>query len=113
MPDTVAVVTGGAGGMGLATARILGRDHAVVISDVRQEALDAATSELAALGITAQAVVADITDRGSVDALFGKASSLGRVKSVVHTAGVSPQMGTAGFIVRVNALGTINVTQAA
>jgi NAD(P)-dependent dehydrogenase (short-subunit alcohol dehydrogenase family) len=113
MPDSVAVVTGGAGGMGLATARILGRDHVVVVSDVRQAALDAAMAELAALGITAQAAVADITDRGSVHALLGKARSLGQVTSVVHTAGVSPQMGTADLIIKINALGTINVTKAA
>jgi NAD(P)-dependent dehydrogenase (short-subunit alcohol dehydrogenase family) len=113
MPDSVAVVTGGAGGMGLATAKVLGRDHLVVISDVKQEALDAALSELTALGVTAAAVAADITERASVDALFEKARSLGRVTSAVHTAGVSPQMGTAGLIVKINALGTINVTQAA
>jgi NAD(P)-dependent dehydrogenase (short-subunit alcohol dehydrogenase family) len=113
MPDTVAIVTGGAGGMGLATAKILGRDHAVVISDVRPEALDTATAELAALGITAQAVTADITDRASVDSLFEKAAALGRVRSVVHTAGVSPQMGSADLIVKINALGTVNVTRAA
>jgi NAD(P)-dependent dehydrogenase (short-subunit alcohol dehydrogenase family) len=114
MPDTtVAVVTGGAGGMGLATAKVLGRDHAVVISDIRQEALDAAVSELAGLGIKAEAVVADITDRGSVDALLRQAGSLGEVRSVVHTAGVSPSMGAHGLIIKINALGTVNVTQAA
>jgi NAD(P)-dependent dehydrogenase (short-subunit alcohol dehydrogenase family) len=99
--------------MGLATAKVLGLDHRVVISDVKQEALDAATAELSALGITAQAIVADITDRASVDALFAKAATLGRLTSVVHAAGVSPQMGGADLIVKVNAVGTINVTQAA
>jgi NAD(P)-dependent dehydrogenase (short-subunit alcohol dehydrogenase family) len=112
MPDTVAVVTGGAGGMGLATARILGRDHRVVISDVKQDALASAVAGLAELGIEADGVAADITDRASVDALFAKAGSLGQVTSVVHTAGVSPQMGSADFIIKVNALGTVNVTEA-
>ncbi|MBO0841981.1 MAG: SDR family oxidoreductase [Nocardioides sp.] len=110
---SVAVITGGAGGMGLATARLLGADHTVVISDLKQEALDAAATELTAAGIVAETVVADIADRASVDALFARASSLGQVSAVVHAAGVSPQMGAADAIVRINALGTINVTEAA
>jgi NAD(P)-dependent dehydrogenase (short-subunit alcohol dehydrogenase family) len=112
MPGTV-VITGGAGGMGLATAKILGRDHHVVISDVNQAGLDAAVSSLESLGISATGVACDITSRQSVGALFAAAGETGPVTSVVHTAGVSPSMGSAELIVKVNALGTINVTEAA
>jgi len=107
------VITGGAGGMGLATARIMGRDHPVVISDVNQAGLDAAVSELESLGISATGVACDIASRQSVDALFAAAGETGPVASVVHTAGVSPSMGSAELIVKVNALGTVNVTEAA
>lgn len=110
--EKVAVVTGGAGGMGLATARILGSDHRVVISDVRRERLDEALAELEGSGIDAEAMACDITDRPSVESLFAQAGRLGRVSSVVHAAGVSPQMGSAELIVRINALGTITVTEA-
>ena len=72
--NRIAVVTGGAGGMGLATAKILGSDHQVILSDVRQERLDAAVADLNALGIEAEGVVSDITDRQSVDALFAAGS---------------------------------------
>lgn len=106
------IITGGAGGMGLATAKVIGRDHAVVIADVNQERLDAAVAELGALGITAEAVVCDITDRTSVDALVARANATGELRAVVHTAGVSPLMGKPELIVRINALGTINVTEA-
>jgi NAD(P)-dependent dehydrogenase (short-subunit alcohol dehydrogenase family) len=108
-----AIITGGAGGMGLATAKIMGADHHVVLADVNQERLDAAVAELCARGITAEAVVSDITDRASIDALFAKANASGELRAVVHTAGVSPQMGKPDFIVRINALGTINVANAA
>jgi NAD(P)-dependent dehydrogenase (short-subunit alcohol dehydrogenase family) len=108
-----AIITGGAGGMGLATAKIMGADHHVVLADVNQERLDAAVAELRARGITAEAVVSDITDRASIDALFAKANASGELRAVVHTAGVSPQMGKPDFIVRINALGTINVANAA
>jgi NAD(P)-dependent dehydrogenase (short-subunit alcohol dehydrogenase family) len=110
---SVAIVTGGAGGIGRATAKILGRDHLVVISGRTRETLDAAVSDLAAQGITAVAVTADVTDRGAVDALFAMAGSLGDVRAVVHCAGVSPKMGTHDYVVAINALGTINVTEAA
>ncbi|CUU59666.1 NAD(P)-dependent dehydrogenase, short-chain alcohol dehydrogenase family [Parafrankia irregularis] len=112
MPKT-AVITGGAGGMGLATARILGHDHRVVISDVNGQRLDDAVTELKELGVEADGVVCDITDRAAVTALFTRAGESGPVTAVVHTAGVSPQMGSADTIIRINALGTIHVTQAA
>lgn len=109
----VAVITGGAGGMGLATALLLARDHTVVVSDVAQEALDSATGALTTAGADFETVVGDITDRASVEALFATASARGPVTAVVHAAGVSPQMGSAEKIVDINAVGTINVTEAA
>jgi NAD(P)-dependent dehydrogenase (short-subunit alcohol dehydrogenase family) len=108
-----AIITGGAGGMGLATAKAMGRDHRIVIADLGRERLDAAVAELAALDIEARGIVCDITDRSSVDALVLDANSSGELRAVVHTAGVSPQMGQPEFIVRINALGTINVVEAA
>lgn len=110
---STAIITGGAGGMGLATAKILGKDHTLFLADVSQEKLDAAVEELRALGITAFAVVSDITNRGSVNELFEQADANGDLRAVVHTAGVSPQMGNPEFIVRINTVGTINVVEAA
>ncbi|MGZ5392470.1 MAG: SDR family NAD(P)-dependent oxidoreductase, partial [Mycobacterium sp.] len=52
----VSVITGGAGGMGLATAKIVGSDHTVVLCDVRQERLDAAAKALKDLGVTTTVV---------------------------------------------------------
>ncbi|SEJ45536.1 SDR family oxidoreductase [Demequina mangrovi] len=108
-----AIITGGAGGMGLATARILGRDHAVVIADVSQDRLDSAVEELRSEGIDATAVVCDITSRDSVDALIATGNATGELRAVVHAAGVSPLMGDASMIARINAIGTVNVVEAA
>lgn len=107
--ETVAI-TGGAGGMGLATAKVMGRDHRVVLADVREQQLDAAVEELVGIGIEARGVVCDITDRAAVEGIFDAAEQ--PVRAVVHTAGVSPQMGSAERIWRINALGTIHVTEA-
>lgn len=109
---TVSVITGGAGGMGLATAEIMGRDHLVLIADVRADRLDAAARHLRGLGIECETAECDVTDRRSVEAVAARAASMGRVASVVHTAGVSPAMGSPERIVRINALGTVHVFQA-
>lgn len=107
----VAVITGGAGGMGLATAKIVGSDHKVVLCDVRQERLDAAVDALTQLGLSPVAVNCDVTDRAAVAQLFDAASSLGTLASVIHTAGVSPSMGDADYVMRTNAVGTVNVDE--
>lgn len=110
--NRVSVITGGAGGMGLATAKIVGRDHTVVLCDVRQDRLDSAVATLAGLGMTPTAVNCDVTDRGAVAGLLDTANGLGTVTSVIHTAGVSPSMGPADYVMRTNAVGTVNVNEA-
>jgi NAD(P)-dependent dehydrogenase (short-subunit alcohol dehydrogenase family) len=110
--ETVCVISGGAGGMGLATAKIVGQSHGVLICDVQQEHLDTAAEELRALGVECETLRCDVTDRRSGNEMATQAQRLGKVVSVVHTAGVSPQMGTPEHIVTVNALGTVHVNEA-
>lgn len=107
----VSVITGGAGGMGLATAKIVGRDHAVVLCDVRADRLDGAVAALNDLGITPTVVNCDVTDRQAVVELFETAAGLGTLVSVIHTAGVSPSMGDPDYVMRTNAIGTVNVDE--
>jgi NAD(P)-dependent dehydrogenase (short-subunit alcohol dehydrogenase family) len=97
--------------MGLATARLLGRDHHVVICDVQQERLDAAAEELRALGTSCDATVCDVTERAAVERARDLATATGTVVSVVHTAGLSPTMASAERIIQVNALGTVYVNE--
>jgi NAD(P)-dependent dehydrogenase (short-subunit alcohol dehydrogenase family) len=110
--NRVSVITGGAGGMGLETAKIVGRDHTVVLCDVRQDRLTTAAATLEDLGITATVVNCDVTDRGAVADLLDTAKNLGDLASVIHAAGVSPSMGPADYIMRTNAIGTVNVNEA-
>ncbi|MCV7238364.1 SDR family oxidoreductase [Mycolicibacterium celeriflavum] len=107
----VSVITGGAGGMGQATAKVVGLDHTVVLCDVRKDRLDGAAATLADLGITAPVVHCDVTDRLAVGRLFETACGLGTIASVIHTAGVSPSMGDAEYVMRTNAIGTANVDE--
>ena len=65
----VAVVTGGASGVGKGVAKaLLGEGCTVVLADIEQGALDAAVAELSALG-PVSGVVTDVSDFDSVDAL--------------------------------------------
>ncbi len=85
----VAVVTGGAGGIGRAMGRRFGHEGMrVVLADVLAEPLDAATRALAEEGIEAAGVVTDVTDYSSVEALAKEAlSRFGAVHVVCNNAG--------------------------
>lgn len=98
--------------MGVATAKLVGRDHIVVLGDIRPDRLDAAAAALADLGMSPVCVECDVTDPSAVDLLFEAASAAGPVASVIHAAGVSPSMGPPDYIVRTNAMGTVRVNEA-
>jgi NAD(P)-dependent dehydrogenase (short-subunit alcohol dehydrogenase family) len=97
--------------MGLATAKVVGRDQSVVLCDVRQDRLDGAAAALKDLGIAVTPVNCDVTDREAVAGLMKTAADLGEVGSVIHAAGVSPAMGDAEYVMRTNAIGTVNVNE--
>lgn len=89
--DKVAVITGGASGVGKALARmLLDRGASVVVADVEQGALDNAVAELQGRGKgEAIGVKCDVTDYDSVEALAEKAfAHFGKVNVVFNNAGV-------------------------
>lgn len=110
--NSVAVVTGGSGGIGLDAARLLAVDHHIVLSDTSRERLNRALHELDSLGVSAESIVADVTDRESVDVLMAAARSAGHVAAVVHAGGSTRPDDSASSILRSRVLGTINVTAA-
>ncbi|MGZ8815482.1 MAG: SDR family NAD(P)-dependent oxidoreductase, partial [Mycobacterium sp.] len=85
----VAVVTGGASGMGEATCHELGRrGHKVAVLDLNGEAAQRVAEELRAQGVTALGVAADVTDRAAVEEAFAKVrTELGPVHILVTSAG--------------------------
>ncbi|WP_322859057.1 SDR family NAD(P)-dependent oxidoreductase [Mycobacterium europaeum] len=86
----VAVVTGGASGMGEATCHELGRrGHRVAVLDVNEQAAQRVTEDLRAEGVTAIGVGADVTDRPALEQAFAKTrSELGPVTVLVTSAGL-------------------------
>ncbi|MBI1397253.1 MAG: glucose 1-dehydrogenase [Betaproteobacteria bacterium] len=88
--EPVAIVTGGAGGIGEATARALGaRGCRTVIADLREEAARETAGRLQSDGLPVEATAVDVTDPGSVAAMVnGISSRLGRIDVLVNNAGV-------------------------
>ena len=65
----VCVVTGGGSGMGLAAAKLMPKDHIIVVSGRTESKLTKAVEELTAAGFTAYAKSCDTSKRDSVQAL--------------------------------------------
>ena len=86
----VAVVTGGASGIGLALCEEFGRRGlSVVVADIEQRALDEAVQSLGKAGIDALAVVCDVTDEAAVNDLAETAFAWkGHVNVICNNAGV-------------------------
>jgi NAD(P)-dependent dehydrogenase (short-subunit alcohol dehydrogenase family) len=85
----VAVVTGGAGGIGRAIGRRFGHEGMkVVLADVLAAPLEEATRALAGEGIEVAGVVTDVTDYSSVESLAKEAvDRFGAVQVVCNNAG--------------------------
>jgi NAD(P)-dependent dehydrogenase (short-subunit alcohol dehydrogenase family) len=86
----VAVITGGASGIGLAVAKALAAEGArLVLADIERPVLDQAVADFTAQGVEAIGVVTDVRDRDSVVALADAAyQRFGAVHLVMHNAGV-------------------------
>ncbi len=86
----VAVVTGGASGIGLGVARHLAADgHDVAVLDQNGDGAGAAAAELQAEGARALGVEVDVADRHSVEAAFALVrAELGPVAILVTSAGI-------------------------
>lgn len=118
----VAVVTGGASGMGEASCHELGRrGYRVAVLDVDDQAAQRVTEDLRGRGVTALGVGVDVTDRVAVDDGLAKVrSQLGPVAALVTSAGVFGYSAFADIvpqewarIIDVNLTGTFHCCQAA
>ncbi|MFV0309968.1 MAG: SDR family NAD(P)-dependent oxidoreductase [Desertimonas sp.] len=86
-----AVITGGASGIGYATAEVLAAKGArLVLADIEPGALDVAVERLRAQGATAHGVVCDVRSLDDVNRLADESfEALGNVHVVFNNAGVA------------------------
>jgi len=86
--DRVAVVTGGALGIGGATSRRLAaRGDAIVLNDIDAEAAEKARDDIESAGGSCTVVVGDITDTDVVAAVAETAEAFGTVTTLVNNVG--------------------------
>lgn len=117
LKDRVALITGGARGIGYATAEVFLREGAkVVVVDIDTDAVKEAAETL---GSGAVGLVMDVTSRSSVDSCVAEINSqLGTIDILVNNAGIIKdaqlsKMDEADFdaVVSVNLKGVFNTTQ--
>jgi 3-oxoacyl-[acyl-carrier protein] reductase len=119
----IAVVTGGASGIGAATSRLFASKgaHVVVTSEQPLSVLGPFCAEIAATGGSASAIVCDVTDPKAITALVSEVEHRhGRLDILVNCAGLFRRApletmdgGQIEAMFAVNALGPIRLTQAA
>jgi NAD(P)-dependent dehydrogenase (short-subunit alcohol dehydrogenase family) len=88
--EKVALVTGGASGLGLATAKAFAESGAsVALADWNEDAVQAAAQELTAQGHKAIAIRCDVADDAQVDAMVKQTvATFGRLDAAYNNAGV-------------------------
>lgn len=116
----LAIVTGAASGLGLATAELLARAGAkVAMLDLDATAVAAAAGRLGG-----RAVALDVADAAAVEAAMPEIEALGPLRVLVNCAGIAPAgrmvgrdgpMPLASFerVIRVNLVGTFNLMRLA
>ena len=117
--DAVAVVTGGASGLGLATTkRLLDRGASVVVIDLK------GADVVKELGSRAKFVEANVTDPEQVSVALDAAEEMGPLRININCAGIGNAVKTLGkdgpfplewfnAVVQVNLIGTFNVLRLA
>lgn len=89
--DKVAIITGGARGIGEATAKKFAKEGAkVVIADINEDDMKSTADEIKALGGEVTSLVVDVTDKASVDKMIEDVvNKYGKLDILVNNAGIT------------------------
>jgi NAD(P)-dependent dehydrogenase (short-subunit alcohol dehydrogenase family) len=112
LPRRKVLITGAAGGMGRACARLMGAQDDLVLTDVSAASLDAFAEELRRDGYNVAAHAGDMSDDAVIAAVVKDVAAGGQAFAVVHTAGLSPSLGDWQAIMQVNLVATEKLLRA-
>ncbi len=104
-PRRKVVITGAAGGMGRACARLFGARDDLVLTDVTAASLNAFADDLRKDGYNVAAHAGDLADPAVLSAV-AKELDDGRAFALIHTAGLSPSLAEWQPIMQVNLVAT-------
>jgi NAD(P)-dependent dehydrogenase (short-subunit alcohol dehydrogenase family) len=110
--DDVLVITGGAGAMGRCCAQALAGRGRLLLLDISDEPLDQARAALTSLGARVETLRCDVTSAEDVAAAAERVRAMGQFRSLVHTAGVSPEMAGGRRVLDVDLVGSVRMTDA-
>ncbi len=89
MNTGIAIITGGAGGIGAATAAALGEaGHRIALVDRSEQSLARVREDLVGRGVEVSAFIADTRDSAEVDATVDRIAAEGEIRCLVTCAGV-------------------------
>ncbi|PIQ91029.1 MAG: 3-oxoacyl-ACP reductase [Candidatus Omnitrophica bacterium CG11_big_fil_rev_8_21_14_0_20_41_12] len=121
LKNKVALITGGARGIGRAIGIVFAKEGAdIVVADVNQETAQQTASEIEALGVKALALEMDVTNFEKVEEGINKIlDKMGKVDILVNNAGITKdnlllRMSPADWdaVINVNLKGTFNCIKA-
>jgi NAD(P)-dependent dehydrogenase (short-subunit alcohol dehydrogenase family) len=108
----VAVVTGAASGIGLATADALGARGGLLLVDLHEQPLAQVAQKLRSRAVPCESIAGDLCDAATLRAVAERTEALGGCRGLVHSAGVSPTMADARRIFEVNLVATAHLVAA-
>lgn len=95
----------GSGSIAQAIARRVSVGKQILLADIKSENAQTAATVLKHAGFTVSTATVDVSSRQSVQNLVQKATALGAVTGLIHTAGLSPSQASAQEILKVDLYG--------